>query len=258
MNPIRFELMTRDELAALAPGATVVVPLGSTEQHGPHLPVCTDTAIVSAIAERAATEAARRVSVVVTPALPFGFAHHHLPFGGTVSLRMLTYLDVLTDIGASLHSSGFRRLIFVNGHGGNDAAVRAVGDRLLYEAGLDMHVAGTSYWTCARKELAEMQGDFGGPIPGHAGVFETSCMLALGAEHVCADNLPPPEDSVQPVATLGGSPGAIRRPGIWEISDGRTDDSGSATAGAGATALDGVTRAVARFIVDFHRLAGAE
>src|SRR5579872_4279698 len=74
----RFDALTRDELRALAQEATVVVPLGSTEQHGHHLPVRTDTAIVTALAERAAERAVQHVPVLVTPTLPFGFAEHHI------------------------------------------------------------------------------------------------------------------------------------------------------------------------------------
>ncbi|NED97883.1 creatininase family protein [Phytoactinopolyspora alkaliphila] len=252
MTTARLDHLTRDELARLAPRATVLVPLGSTEQHGPHLPVCADSAIVTDIAERAATQAALDVPVVVAPTLPFGFAHHHLPFGGTVSIGMLTYLQVLTDIGTSLHASGFRRLIFINGHGGNDAAVRAVGDRLVVENGLDMHVAGTSYWTCAADALRDMNLDVG-PVPGHAGGFETSCLLALHPDRVRSDQFPPAEESVQPLVRLGAREAVIRQPGIWQLSDGRTDDSSRANADTGEKALENISDAVARFIVDFHR-----
>lgn len=250
MSDLRLDHMTREEVTELAPRATVVVPLGSTEQHGPHLPVCTDTAIVSHLAERAVDEAAATVPAVVAPALPFGFAHHHLPFGATMSIGMLTYLEVLTDLGASLHTAGFRRLIFLNGHGGNDAAVRAVGDRLVFERGLDIQVAGTSYWTCAAAELTAMQHRAGGPVPGHAGGFETSCMLALGPDRVRWGRRPAAEDSPQPLAYL---PVAVRQPDVWSISDGRTDDSSQADETFGGEALGAIGSAVARFIVEFHQ-----
>ena len=82
----RFGELTRSDVLGRASQAAAVVPIGSLEQHGPHPPVATDLAIVSAIAERATLRAAEQIDVVVTPALPFGFAHHHLPFGGTISV----------------------------------------------------------------------------------------------------------------------------------------------------------------------------
>lgn len=84
--------------------------------------------------------------VIVAPTLPFGFVNHHVSLWGTVSISTSTYLDVLTDVAVSLVKGGFRSLVFVNGHGGNVAAVAQVPDRIVHELGLDVHVASTSYW----------------------------------------------------------------------------------------------------------------
>ena len=249
---MRFEEQTRDALRGGAPEATAVVPLGSIEQHGPHLPVCVDTAIVSHIARRAVDRAASSVPAVVLPTLPFGFAHHHLEFGGTVSIGLGTYLDVITDIGRSLVRCGYRRIVYVNGHGGNDGPVREVGDRLVFEHGLDVHVAGTSYWTCAADALVRLGLDVG-PVPGHAGGFETSCLLALRPDLVDRALLPMPEDRLQPLATAGLEGAVVRRPGVWHRSDGRTDDSHAADGEVGLRALDTISEQVAKFVVDFHR-----
>ena len=249
---MRFEEQTREALRGIAPGATAVVPLGSIEQHGPHLPVCVDTAIVSDIARRAVDQAASSVPAVVLPTLPFGFAHHHLQFGGTVSIGLATYLDVITDIGRSLALGGFRRIVYLNGHGGNDAPVREVGDRLVFEQGLDVHVAGTSYWTCAADALAALGLDVG-PLPGHAGGFETSCLLALRPDLVDRTLLPALEDRLQPLATAGLDGAVVRRPGVWRESDGRTDDSKAADGDVGTRALEAISQRVAQFLVDFHR-----
>lgn len=249
---MRFAELTRTELRDLAPRATVVVPVGSTEQHGPHLPVCTDTAIVSAVAERGAALAAAHVPVVVLPALPFGFAHHHLPFGGTVSIGLSVYLDVLAEIGTSLVTDGFRRIVYLNGHGGNDAPIRAIGDRLVFDEGLDVHVAGTSYWTMAADALTELDLDVG-PVPGHAGGFETSCLMALHPALVRTDHLPEPEDQWQPLASGGMDEATVRRPGLWEASDGRSDDSSRASREIGETIMATLAGRFGRFLVDFHR-----
>ena len=91
-----------------------VVPLGSTEQHG-YLSLMVD----AILPERAAAEAAGPLGVPVFPALPFGVAPYFLGYPGTVSIRLETYLAVVADVLDSLHSAGFRRILLVNGHGGN-------------------------------------------------------------------------------------------------------------------------------------------
>lgn len=249
---IRFEELTREELHELAPRATAVVPVGSTEQHGAHLPVATDSIIVSALATRAVEEASRQIPVVLTPTLPFGFSHYHRPFGGTISINLKVYSDLLEEVGESLALDGFSRVFFLNGHGGNDAAVRGVGDRLLFERDLKVHVAATSYWTCAAKAVEEL--DLGvGPFPGHAGGFETSCVLALNPDLVHRDRLPPPENDVQPLARDQPSGVVLRRPGLWEASDGRTDDARRATSQAGERALKAISHELAECLVTFHK-----
>lgn len=248
---MRFAELTRDDLRRVAPDATAIVPLGSTEQHGPHLPVCVDTAVVEHLVDRSARMAAEQVPVVVTPALPFGFAHHHLPFGGTISIDLPVYLDVLTGIGRSLAMDGFRRILFINGHGGNDGPVREVGDRLVYELGLDVLAGGTSYWTCAADALRALDLEVG-PIPGHAGGFETSCLMALRPDLVRTDRLPDAEQALQPLAEIAMPGAAVRRAGVWEQSDGRTDDARRADPVVGERALAAVARRLAEFIVQFH------
>lgn len=251
MPYIRFEDATRTELRETAPHATVVVPVGSVEQHGPHLPVSADALIVSALADRAAVYAADRIPVIVTPTLPFGFAAHHLPFGGTISVGMSTYIDLLTEIGKSLAAGGFRRIVFLNSHGGNDGPLRVIGDRLVFELGLDIHVATTSYWDCAAEALAELDLDIHS-VPGHAGSFETSCLLALRPDLVRADRIPAPEAALQPLAS-DDLAAIVRRPGVWEVSDGRTDDSRQASAEIGERALHAVSEQIGEFLVRFHR-----
>lgn len=247
-----FDRYSRDELARLAPDSTVVVPLGSTEQHGPHLPVCVDAAIVSAIAERAVNDAGEKVRVLLGPTLPFGFSHHHLAFGGTISIALPVYLDVLTEIGKSLVHSGFRRVVFLNGHGGNEAAAAAVLDRLVHELGMDVHVAATSYWTLAADDLDSLQLEVG-PVPGHAGGFETSCMLAIQPELVQLEAKKSGESVPSSLADPDIVGARIRRPRIWERSSGRSDDAGAASEGIGEQVLAVVASAVARFLVEFHR-----
>lgn len=252
IHPFRLAELTRDEVRERAATSTAIVPLGSTEQHGRHLPVSVDTALVHTIAERAARRAAATVPVVLAPTLPYGFAHHHLGFAGTISIPAPVYVDVLTEIGASLAASGFRRLVFLNGHGGNQSPCRAAADRLVYERRLPMDVASGAYWDLAADALASANLQVG-PVPGHAGGFETSCLLAAHPELVHLDRRPAPEAELQP---LVGSelPGAyVRRHGIWERSDGRSDDAQAADPSEGERILEFVVGSVADFIVTFHQ-----
>jgi creatinine amidohydrolase len=248
----RFDALTRDELVAAAPDYTVVVPLGSTEQHGHHLPVRTDAAIVTAVAERAVAEASRSCPILLAPTLPFGFAHHHLEFGGTVSIGGAAYVEVLCEIGRSLSRSGFRRLVFLNGHGGNQAAMALVADRLAYELAVPLSVATTSYWSVAGTALADI-GVPGELVPGHAGHFETAMMLALDPELVRLESRPAPEPESQPLGRPDLPMATVRRPGLWAGSDGRTDDARLGSAEIGRSALAITVDAVAQFLVDFHR-----
>src|SRR5438094_2627312 len=111
--------MTRSEANKAAPDSLLIVPLGATEQHGPHLPVGTDSMLVEAVAERAVLELRDSFPVVLAPTLPVGSSAHHVPFGGTLSMTSLSFYGVLMDIGRSAAAGGFRRMFYLTGHGAN-------------------------------------------------------------------------------------------------------------------------------------------
>ena len=119
---IRLQLRTWPEVEAyLGRCRGVIVPLGSTEQHGPTGAIGTD----ALTAEAVALAVGQRSGVLVTPAQNFGMAEHHLGFAGTVSLQPTTLLALLHDVVLSLARHGFERIYVINGHGGNIATCRA-------------------------------------------------------------------------------------------------------------------------------------
>lgn len=247
MPTTRFDHLTRHQLRELADRATVVVPLGSTEQHADHLPVCVDALVIGELAQRAADKASTQTPVLLTPVLPFGYSHHHFPFGGTISIGGEAYVGVLQEVGRSLVRDGFRRIVFLNGHGGNTPSIASVVDRLAYEDGHDVHIAALSYWDLTEQLVSPLGIT---PFPGHAGRFETSCVMALAPDLVDRDMLPEPGSVVHGVPR--GVPGvSLRRPGLWEDGDGRTDDAAGASAELGEQALELVSDELARFLVDF-------
>ena len=121
-GPLRYERLTWPEVRRAADqGRVALVPVATLEDHGPHLPVDTDLRIVSEICERAAAAAADRV--VLLPAIPHGYDPHHMDFPGAISIGWDTFVRYCTDVGRSLAHHGFRRMLFLNGHGSNQNLV---------------------------------------------------------------------------------------------------------------------------------------
>ena len=121
-DAIRLALRSWPEVESYLQGCKgVIIPLGSTEQHGPTGAIGTD----ALTAEAVALEVGRRTGVLVTPAQAFGMAEHHLGFAGTMSLQPATLLAVLHDLVLSLGRHGFERVFVINGHGGNIATAKA-------------------------------------------------------------------------------------------------------------------------------------
>src|SRR6516165_984356 len=122
--PVLGELGTVTSSQLLSTSPSIMVPLGSTEQHGPHLPLDTDTRIATAVARGAATRLEQEW--LVAPAIPYGASGEHQSFAGTISIGTEALTMMLVEYGRSA-ACWARRLVFVNGHGGNvDALSRAV------------------------------------------------------------------------------------------------------------------------------------
>ena len=167
--------MTSPNLRAGADGGIAILPIGSTEQHGRHLPVGTDTCLVSEIARRAAARIVDHRNVVVLPGLWISLAEHHMGFAGTLTLDFRTFVAVLRCTVGSLKRQGFRKVLLLNGHGGNVAALTVIVDELTRD--LELPIAAATYWVVAEAAFANILD--GQPNLRHACEAETSMMLAL-------------------------------------------------------------------------------
>jgi creatinine amidohydrolase len=161
-------------------------PVGATEQHGPNMTFETDIRIAQAIARRLA--AAVHPLAVVLPPLPVGISYHHMGFPGTLSVSEQTFHAVLMDVAASLKQHGITRLVFVNGHFGNVAALGTLVTRLRYEAGVT--AAALFYFTQAADTIAKHAKT---TRWGHACEIEASVGLAVAPDTVRTEALAPGE-----------------------------------------------------------------
>jgi creatinine amidohydrolase len=176
------DLTTVEATSAFDSGAIVIVPVGATEQHGPHMPLETDWRLCTAMAERAASEVTTDgVRVLITPPVWAGYSPHHMAFAGTISLQPDTFRHVLIDIARSLWTHGARKILLLNGHGGNTNLLRGVAPELHFDAGVRVAVA--NYWDFALPFIAEWRDSGDGGID-HACELETSLMLAVRGELV--------------------------------------------------------------------------
>jgi creatinine amidohydrolase len=166
-----------DVAAGIARGLVAVLPVGAVEQHGPHLPLLTDTVLAGGVARRIATE----VDGLLLPAIAYGDAWTAEGWAGTLSLSPDTLRATVTDIGRGLQRMGVRGLVTVNGHFGNREPI-ALAARALSEAGFP--VLHLDYPTLEALAHEHMESEPAGPGFYHADEVETSMMLALAPETV--------------------------------------------------------------------------
>ncbi len=167
----------------------VLLPVGSTEQHGPHAPLGTDTLLAEEVSRRAAVQSTRQL--LVAPPLPVGIAEEHRHFTGTLWLSPETFRATLNETITSIAYHGFSPVLIVNGHGGNVDAIAEVAARVTRDR--DAYCVAFT-WFQAVATGSEM---------GHAGAIETSALLSLSPELVDTD------------ALEAASTGAVDRWGVW-------------------------------------------
>jgi creatinine amidohydrolase len=176
-----LENLTWPEVKALNVADKIVLfPLGSFEQHGHHLPLTTDTDIVTGISRR--VEQQRPDKILCLPTLWPGHSTHHMFFPGTLSVSQMPYIQMILELCRSIVSLGGKKIFLLNGHGGNDLPVKTAMRELKTEFPLAQFVF-ASYWSLAAKTIqAVRESELGGL--GHACEMETSVMLHLHPDRV--------------------------------------------------------------------------
>jgi creatinine amidohydrolase len=157
----------------------VVIPLGSCEQHGHHLPLLTDTIQVTALAEQ--VEQHLRDKILLTPTLWLGSSHHHKDFPGTLSVLPSLYTQVIQSITQCVLQAGFRRLFFFNGHGGNEVpAAQALSELVAADDHADdAYLVFASWWQIGKDAIEPKRHGMATANITHACEYETSMMLFM-------------------------------------------------------------------------------
>lgn len=233
-NPILLENLPWPDIAELRErnGGLVLLPLGATEQHGPHLPVAMDTLLAEALCHAASA----RTGVPVLPALRYTTSQGHTTkWPGTISLRHETFISTLRDIAAWLVAGGWKRLLFVNTHFGNDASARVAVDqlRLSHLGKLQVGLLNAFQLTDAiRAEYAADAADL------HANQAETALMMHLHPDLVRMDRIAASDDPDRTAGTVFSHP-------VAQTSlNGVTGYPSRATAGQGRELFDRMTSAL--------------
>ena len=186
MSEVDWARLKAHELRALAEeNAVVILPTAAIEQHGPHLPVMTDTRIGHEVACRAARMAYASRPTVVAPVVWHGLSEHHMPFGGTLTLDHDTFFAVLRCLVRSLVRHGFQDILISNSHGGNILAIQNAAEQLAPEFGAT--IVATTYVKEAAEAIAALLEDQ--PHIMHACEGETAIMMELEPELVDTNDL---------------------------------------------------------------------
>lgn len=242
------------EFAALDRANLIAVqPIGAIEQHGPHLPMSVDACTVDGVARRLAAALPADSPVLILPTQAVCKSDEHIDFPGTLTLSPETLLRVLTEIGASVARSGVRKMVFLNGHGGNIAVMDLAARKLRVDH--DMMAFSVNWFGFGMPQglYSPLESSHG----IHAGDMETSVMLALDPANVAMDHAHDFRSRGQDLAENTRHIGLGRgvKPG-WKVQDlndaGACGEAHLASAAKGETTLD---HAVARLVEAMAEIA---
>lgn len=183
---MKFHEMTSGQLESIKHDQVVLIlPIAAIEQHGPHLPTGTDTIICDAVAQ--AVEQRHIDSVLLLPTMWLGASSHHLRFGATLTAELPTYITLLCEIIQPLLLDGYRRVLLLNGHGGNIDPMK-VALRQLQPQFPDTLLTAGCYWSPGDPEIVKLL-EGNDKFVGHACEFETSMIMHLRPELVDAERV---------------------------------------------------------------------
>jgi creatinine amidohydrolase len=234
--------MSWPTVSSVSRDTPVVIPIAAVEQHGAHLPVFTDSMLLGEVVRRSAEVLGDEV--VWAPLLWLGNSHHHMDFPGTLSAAPRTYLDVLGDLIENMLTHGFRRIVLLNGHGGNIVpASQAVFEaRQRHRQRTDLLMLSATYWLLG-SQPTDLGPGFVQNSMGHACEWETSMILKL-APRMVGDIA-----AIEPVAM--GDPFEPASRG-WTTKDrsapGHIGDPGQANAEKGEILFQRFSNDVANFL----------
>ncbi|KPU94352.1 creatininase [Variovorax paradoxus] len=251
------QLSTRD-FAALDVAATVaVLPLGATEQHGPHLPLGVDTVLADGIVAAALPLLPAELPVLFLPTQQIGLSPEHARFAGTLTLSSETLIRMWSEIGAGVARAGVKKLVLFNAHGGHVGAMDIVARELRAAHGLIVYSA--SWFNLPLGEAGARFSAHEHRFGVHAGEIETSMMLALAPQLVrmdaAQDFRSSSEQRAADYAILGN--GRSAKLG-WAIEDynaqGAAGNAAAATASAGQAVVDAAAAQLALLLAEVSRL----
>lgn len=229
----------------------IMIPVGSVENHGTQGPLGTDFIIPSHLAEMIE----EKTEILVAPTMPYGVCPHHKSYPGTINIGYEGLVNVMRGITSSLFNQGIKRFVFLNGHGGNNAALDTVGLEIYHEGGI---VACIDWWSLAGQINPEWKG-------GHAGGQETSAILAIDDKLVDLDVCLPRESNNLTDDLMVSSINMVRfkDADVRIMRDVRDvvesgwfgpDDPKDATAEVGRIMLDTTANYIADFIKEFKKV----
>jgi creatinine amidohydrolase len=230
---------------------TVLVPVGSTEQHGPHGPLLTDVFVPVEVARRVSS----RAPAAVAPSINYGLSYPHAGFTGVVHLRIATFMALVEDVAVGLATMGFRRIVFLNGHYDNTLAIAYACANAAPRLPDGARAYPINYWDGM---TADEAAEYFGPTAGlHANRAETSAVLAIDPALVDLDaanaEMPPFPEVTSPAAVhtafFFSTPGSVHR----ATHSGTWGDARESSAEYGERYLEVVTEATMRMLDDVER-----
>ena len=253
-----FAYLSWPQIEAMPDKANVVIlqPVAAIEQHGPHLPLAVDSAIVLGVLGKALQTLPKDVPCWCLPPLYYGKSNEHIRFPGTITLSATTLIDVLGEVADSIYRAGFRKLCFVNGHGGQPQVLDIAARDARMRHG-DLSVFPSFVWSvphCGRDLVPEKEFSIG----IHAGALETALLLALLPDQVAMDKAvceyPHAYPATGAISMEGERPGTTSF--TWMTHDltrsGVLGDATLATKEMGNKLLDSLGQGWAQLIREIH------